>query len=106
MKSLKDQLQQKKKAGLYRQRRVTEGPQAAEIVIDGKKVINFCSNNYLGLANHPDINAAFKKGIDSYGSGSGAAHLINGHSAAHHALEEELAEFTGYQRCLLFSTGY
>lgn len=106
MKSLKDSLQQKKSAGLYRQRRTTEGPQSAEIVIDGKKVINFCSNNYLGLANHPEINNAFKKGIDTYGSGSGAAHLINGHSAAHHALEEELAEFTGYPRCLLFSTGY
>ena len=106
MKSLKDLLQQKKQAGLYRQRRIIEGPQSAEIVLDGKKVINFCSNNYLGLANHPDINAAFKKGIDQYGSGSGAAHLINGHSAAHHALEEELAEFTGYPRCLLFSTGY
>jgi len=106
VKSLKDQLQQKKQAGLYRQRRIIEGPQSAEIVLDGKKVINFCSNNYLGLANHPDINAAFKKGIDQYGSGSGAAHLINGHSAAHHALEEELAEFTGYPRCLLFSTGY
>lgn len=106
MKLLKDSLQQKKSAGLYRQRRTTQGPQSAEIVIDGKKVINFCSNNYLGLANHPDINKAFKKGIDTYGSGSGSAHLINGHSAAHHALEEELADFTGYPRCLLFSTGY
>jgi len=106
VKSLKDQLQQKKEQGLYRQRKVIEGAQAAELIIDGKKVINFCSNNYLGLANHSEINAAFKKGIDRYGTGSGAAHLINGHSAAHHALEEELAEFTGYPRCLLFSTGY
>lgn len=106
MNSLKEQLAQKKAQGLYRQRRISSGPQAAEIVIDDKKVINFCSNNYLGLANHPEINAAFKKGVDLYGSGSGSAHLINGHSAAHHALEEELAEFTGYPRCLLFSTGY
>jgi len=103
---LQEQLAQKKTAGLYRQRKTSTGPQQAEIIIDGKKVINFCSNNYLGLANHPEINAAFKKGIDLYGSGSGSAHLINGHSAAHHALEEELAEFTGYPRCLLFSTGY
>ena len=106
MNSLKEQLAQKKAKGLYRRRRISSGPQAAEIIIDGKKVINFCSNNYLGLANHPEINAAFKKGIDLYGSGSGSAHLINGHSAAHHALEEELADFTGYPRCLLFSTGY
>ena len=106
VKSLKASLEQKKAAGLYRQRRITSGPQSTELIVDGKKVINFCSNNYLGLANHPEINAAFKKGIDTYGSGSGAAHLINGHSAAHHALEEELAEFTGYPRSLLFSTGY
>ncbi|MDH5391927.1 MAG: 8-amino-7-oxononanoate synthase [Gammaproteobacteria bacterium] len=106
MKSFKAQLEQKKAAGLYRQRRITQGPQSTQLMVDGKKVINFCSNNYLGLANHPAINEAFKKGIDRYGSGSGAAHLINGHSAAHHALEEELAEFTGYARCLLFSTGY
>ena len=106
MNSLKQQLAEKKAQGLYRQRRISSGPQSAEIIIDGKKVINFCSNNYLGLANHPGINAAFKKGIDHYGSGSGSAHLINGHSAAHHALEEELADFTGYPRCLLFSTGY
>ena len=106
MNSLQEQLAQKKAQGLYRQRRIITGPQQAEIIVDGKKVINFCSNNYLGLANHPEINAAFKKGIDLYGSGSGSAHLINGHSAAHHALEEELADFTGYPRCLLFSTGY
>ncbi|MDH5516490.1 MAG: 8-amino-7-oxononanoate synthase [Gammaproteobacteria bacterium] len=106
MKDLKKLLQQKKEAGLYRQRRITQGPQSTELIVDDKKVINFCSNNYLGLANHPTINQAFKQGIDRYGSGSASAHLINGHSAAHHALEEELAEFTGYQRCLLFSTGY
>jgi len=106
VKDLKKLLQQKKEAGLYRQRRITQGPQSTELIVDDKKVINFCSNNYLGLANHPTINQAFKQGIDRYGSGSASAHLINGHSAAHHALEEELAEFTGYQRCLLFSTGY
>jgi len=76
------------------------------MVIDGKTVISFCSNDYLGLANHPDVKAAFIKGIEQYGAGSGAAHLINGHSRAHHALEQELAEFTGYPRALLFSTGY
>ena len=106
VKPLHEQLQQKKALGLYRQRRINSGPAATEIVIDGKTVINFCSNNYLGLANHPVVNEAFKKGVDQYGTGSGSAHLINGHSAAHHALEQELAEFLGYPRCLLFSTGY
>ena len=76
------------------------------MIIDGKKVIGFCSNDYLGLANHPEVKTAFIRGIEQYGAGSGAAHLINGHSVAHHDLEQELAEFTGYPRALLFSTGY
>lgn len=76
------------------------------MVVDGKSVISFCSNDYLGLANHPEVITAFKRGADQYGVGSGAAHLINGHSRAHHALEGELAEFTGRERALLFSTGY
>ncbi len=74
--------------------------------IDGRSVISFCSNDYLGLANHPDIKAAFISGVEKYGAGSGASHLINGHSRAHHELEQELAEFAGYPRALLFSTGY
>ena len=76
------------------------------MVIDGQSVINFCSNDYLGLANHDEVKNAFIEGIKKYGAGSGAAHLVNGHSKAHQALEEELAEFTGYPRALLFSTGY
>ncbi|MCK9397019.1 MAG: 8-amino-7-oxononanoate synthase [Methylobacter sp.] len=92
--------------GLYRSRRVTASPQGINLEIDGRAVVNFCSNDYLGLANHPDVLEAFKAGADRYGVGSGSAHLICGHSAAHHALEEELAEFTGRDRALLFSTGY
>ncbi len=76
------------------------------MIIDGREVISFCSNDYLGLANHPEVIAAFKQGAEEYGVGSGAAHLVNGHTRAHHELEEELAEFTGRQRALLFSTGY
>lgn len=75
-------------------------------MVDGRKLVNFCSNDYLGLANHPAIRKAFISGVEKYGTGSGAAHLVNGHSAAHHALEAELAEFTGYPKALLFSTGY
>jgi 8-amino-7-oxononanoate synthase len=92
--------------GLYRSRRITESPQGIHLRIDGRKVLNFCSNDYLGLANHPSIVQAFKAGVDRYGIGSGSAHLVCGHSAAHHALEEELAAFTGRDRALLFSTGY
>ena len=106
MKDLNKELQQRKADHLYRKRRIRDGPQQPEMIIDGKQVISFCSNDYLGLANHPDVKAAFIKGVEQYGAGSGAAHLINGHSRAHHALEDELAEFSGYPRALLFSTGY
>ena len=92
--------------GLYRSRRIIESPQGIHLQIDGRNIVNFCSNDYLGLANHPDVVSAFKTAVDQYGVGSGSAHLICGHSAAHHALEEELAAFTGRDRALLFSTGY
>lgn len=92
--------------GLYRSRRVVSSAQGIKLNIDGKQVVNFCSNDYLGLANHPNVVQAFKTAADEYGVGSGSAHLICGHSAAHHALEEELAAFTGRDRALLFSTGY
>ena len=92
--------------GLYRSRRVIESPQNIYLHIDGREILNFCSNDYLGLANHPDVVKAFKSAVDRYGVGSGSAHLICGHSTAHHALEEELADFTGRDRALLFSTGY
>jgi 8-amino-7-oxononanoate synthase len=106
LKDLNQELQQRKANHLYRSRRISDSQQQPEMVIDGRKVLCFCSNDYLGLANHPDVKAAFIKGIETYGAGSGAAHLINGHSRAHHALEEELADFSGYPRALLFSTGY
>jgi len=92
--------------GLYRSRRAIASPQGINLQIDGKNIVNFCSNDYLGLANHPDVVSAFKTAVDHYGVGSGSAHLICGHSAAHHALEDELAAFTGRDRALLFSTGY
>ncbi len=76
------------------------------MVVDGRPILAFCSNDYLGLANHPDVVAALQKAAERYGVGSGAAHLVNGHSREHLALEEELAAFTGRQRALLFSTGY
>lgn len=92
--------------GLYRSRRIVESPQGVDLIIDGKKTINFCSNDYLGLASHPKLIEAYKAALNEWGVGGGAAHLICGHSSPHHALEEELAEFTGRDRALLFSTGY
>ena len=99
-------LEQRRAQSLYRSRRVSEGPQGATLKVDGREVVNFCSNDYLGLANHPKVIAAFKQGAEQYGVGSGASHLINGHTNAHHILEEELADFVGRPRALLFSTGY
>jgi 8-amino-7-oxononanoate synthase len=100
--NLNEQAQQ----GLYRSRHIVESPQGINLICDGKSVINFCSNDYLGLANHPDVINAFKSALDKYGVGSGSAHLICGHSNAHHQLEEELAAFAGRERALLFSAGY
>ncbi len=106
MKILQPALDARSQQQLYRRRRVIERSQGTKLQIAGHSLINFCSNDYLGLANHPDIAAAMQQGICDWGVGSGAAHLVTGHTRAHHALEEELAEFTGYPRVLLFSTGY
>ena len=100
------QLAQRRRNALYRKPRLTAGAQQPELLLDGRPVLSFCSNDYLGLAADPRVAKAFKQGVDDYGSGSGAAHLVTGHSAAHQALEEELAEFTGRDRALLFSSGY
>jgi 8-amino-7-oxononanoate synthase len=106
MKNLDAMLNARRADDLYRRRQVLDGPQGVEVSIEGRSYLSFCSNDYLGLANHPEVVAAFHRGLDEYGAGSGAAHLISGHSRAHHALEEELAEFVGRPRALLFSTGY
>ena len=106
MKDLAQQLQQRRQQQLYRARLVVDTPQGVNVRIDGNDYLSFCSNDYLGLANHADIVDAFHKGLDDFGAGSGAAHLITGHSRAHHALEEELAAFLQRPRALLFSTGY
>lgn len=106
MKDLHYDLELRKTQRLYRTRRVSASPQGAEMVVDGERLLSFCSNDYLGLANHPAVVSALQSGAQTWGVGSGAAHLVNGHSAAHHALEEELAEFVGRPRALLFSTGY
>jgi 8-amino-7-oxononanoate synthase len=103
---LQQALESLKKLSLYRSRRVVESVEGNYVQIEGRKVLNFCSNDYLGLANHPDVIKRFKSAADSYGVGSGSAHLVCGHSAEHHALEEELADFTGRDRALIFSTGY
>lgn len=103
---LQKQLQQRREQHLYRQRRLVLGPQGPWLELEQGRTLNFCSNDYLGLANHPEVVKALQRGADIYGSGSGASHLICGHTRAHHQLELELAQFTGRSRALLFSTGY
>lgn len=92
--------------GLYRARRTLEGPQGVEIQIDGRKLINFSSNDYLGLASSAALREALIEGVHRFGVGAGASHLICGHSAPHQALEEALADFLNRDSALLFSTGY
>jgi 8-amino-7-oxononanoate synthase len=103
---LQADLDRRRAAGLYRSRRVVEGPQGVVQQVDGRELLSFCANDYLGLAADPRLAEAMRQATRVYGVGSGAAHLISGHSAAHHALEEELADFLGSERALLFSTGY
>ena len=106
MARLQRKLAEKHASNLYRQRRIVDSPQQVELLSAGRSLLSFCSNDYLGLANHPALAQALKRGVDRWGVGSGAAHLISGHSSAHHLLEEELAEWLGRERALLFSTGY
>ena len=104
--SLRATLDERDQLHLYRRRRVLDSAQGAEVIVDGRSLINFCSNDYLGLANHPQVVAAFQGAANDFGVGSGASHLVCGHSRLHHQLEEELADFVGRDRVLLFSTGY
>ncbi|MBL8396865.1 MAG: 8-amino-7-oxononanoate synthase [Candidatus Accumulibacter sp.] len=92
--------------GLYRQRRTLATPCGPVVEVDGRSLISFCSNDYLGLANDPALIEAACAGAQRWGVGSGASHLVSGHLAPHAALEDRLAAFTGFAQALLFSTGY
>ncbi len=104
--ALAPQLAALKEQGLLRTRRLLQSPQQVNANVDGRDVIAFCSNDYLGLAADPRLREAAAEGAALYGVGAGASHLILGHGAAHHALEEALAKFVSLPRALLFSTGY
>lgn len=105
-----DELQQALSAlrddGLQRQRRTLHTPCGPLAEVDGRQRISFCSNDYLGLANDPALIEAACAGARRWGVGSGASHLVSGHLAPHATLEDQLAEFSGFARALLFSTGY
>jgi len=103
---LSSRLAQRRADHLYRQRPLLASPQGVHVSVDGQSLLAFCSNDYLGLASHPAVAEAMVEGVRRWGAGGGASHLVVGHSAAHHQLEEALAEFTGRPRALLMSSGY
>ncbi len=93
-------------AGLTRRRRVLESACGRIAAVDGREMLNFASNDYLGLAGNADIAQALAEGASQWGAGSGASHLVSGHLAPHETLEKEIAAFVGFPRALTFSTGY
>lgn len=103
---IRDQLAALQEQKLLRKRRVVDGPQGPLLDVDGRQYLAFCSNDYLGLANHPALHAAVQAGLDEYGVGAGSSALISGHTRPVEELEQALAEFVGMPRALHFSTGY
>ena len=102
-------LAEREAAGLLRTRRTVDSPPGARVVVDGRRLVNFASNDYLGLANHPEVVVAAREGAARWGVGAGASHLICGHSAAHAALETALAAWAGPcagAQALTFGSGY
>lgn len=99
-------LEERRQQDLLRRRLQLHTAQGVEVRADGRDLLAFCSNDYLGLANHPEVVEALREAASRYGVGAGASHLVCGHHQEHQLLEEALAEFTGRPRALLFSTGY
>jgi 8-amino-7-oxononanoate synthase len=103
---LQTELESLRIKGLYRSLRCVEGDQGPTLLIGGREVINFSSNNYLGLANHPALREATKGAIDRYGCGSGASRLISGNMTLHEELESKIAELKGTEAALVFNSGF
>jgi len=103
---LEDELEDIVATGLSRRRRLVTSPCSPHVRVDGREMLAFASNDYLGLANDPAVAAAFAEGVRQWGAGSGASHLVSGHTVPHEALEAKLAEFLGFPKALTFSTGY
>jgi glycine C-acetyltransferase/8-amino-7-oxononanoate synthase len=103
---IQDRLEELEDSGLYRRMRLVSGPQGPRVLLDGKRVLLLCSNNYLGFADHPRVREAAARAAMRYGVGAGASRLISGNMTLHHRLEERLAAFIGTDRCVLFGSGY
>jgi glycine C-acetyltransferase/8-amino-7-oxononanoate synthase len=103
---IEERLDEIRDRGLYRKLRCVSGPQGPRVLLDGRPVLLLCSNNYLGLADHPRVREAAAEAAMRYGAGSGASRLISGNMTIHRRLEKQLAEFKGSETCLLFGSGY
>ncbi|MEA2271362.1 MAG: 8-amino-7-oxononanoate synthase [Solirubrobacteraceae bacterium] len=106
MTEIQERLEELKDLGLYRRMRLVSGPQGPRVVLDGKPVLLLCSNNYLGLADHPRVREAAADAAMRWGVGAGASRLVSGTMTIHRRLEERLAAFEGTESCLLFGSGY
>lgn len=104
--SFAEDLRRLREEGLYRDMKRIEGSQGPRVVLDGREVLLFCSNNYLGFANHPNLKQAAVRAIETYGVGTGASRLVSGTMELHEALERRLAAFKGTERALVFNSGY
>jgi 8-amino-7-oxononanoate synthase len=106
MTEIEERLEEIRDRGLYRKLRCVSGPQGPRVLLDGRPVLLLCSNNYLGLADHPRVREAAAEAAMRYGAGSGASRLISGNMTIHRRLEEQLAAFKGAETCLLFGSGF
>ena len=106
MTDIADQLEELRDRGLHRRLRLVAGPQGPRVLLDGQPVLLLCSNNYLGLADHPKVCEATAEAAMRWGAGAGASRLISGNMQPHRQLEQRLAEFKGYEAALLFGAGY
>jgi 8-amino-7-oxononanoate synthase len=103
---IEERLAELERLGLHRRLRMVSGPQGPRVLLDGKPVLLLCSNNYLGLADHPKVREAAAEAAMRWGVGAGASRLVSGTMTIHHRLEERLAEFEGSEACMLFGSGY
>ncbi|HEV7564056.1 MAG TPA: aminotransferase class I/II-fold pyridoxal phosphate-dependent enzyme, partial [Solirubrobacterales bacterium] len=106
MTDVAEQLAELRERGLYRRLRLIEGPQGPQVLVGGRPVLLLCSNNYLGLADHPRVRDAAAEAALRWGAGAGASRLISGNMEPHRKLESALARFKGYESALLFGSGY
>src|SRR6059058_6167571 len=106
MTDIADRLEELRERGLHRRLRMISGPQGPRVLLDGKPVLLLCSNNYLGLADHPRVREAAAEAAMRWGVGAGASRLVSGNMTVHRRLESELADFKGAEACVLFGSGY